>query len=322
MIDRRRIRRFCSPLLPWMALWAFAAAPAVRAQEAAPPQRVDSVVLTEQASTTVLRVLGTFDPERFGEIILDPLFGENTYSMEIPGAAASPDLPPSQSFAGNPRIVRIETSAVSFPDDPTLGLVTLAIELTPGTTARLDTEGSGARELRVVLAGEAAAAQPPAPRREAAPAVRAQEAAPPPAMAVQAPRRPSESAAAAEPVAFEELPRTSAAPWKSRPTLVRIAVLNASGIGGQASRVAVMLMDFRRMSLERELGMRLEVVNISNAPAFESGETTLYYRPGFLRAALLIAKTLPGEQDVEPMRRESVERAGIDVEIWLGKDLP
>ncbi len=321
MIQRRRIRRFYSPLLPWVTLWAFAAVPAVLAQEAAPPQRVDSIVLTEQGSATVLRVLGTFDPERFGEIILDPLFGENTYSMEIPGAAASPDLPPSQSFTGNPRIVRIETSAVSFPDDPSLGLVTMAIELTPGTTARLESEGSGARELRVVLAGESAAAQPPAPQREAAPAQPAQ-AAPPPPTAVQAPPRPSESAAAAEPVAFEELPRTSAAPWKSRPTLVRIAVLNASGIGGQASRVAVMLMDFRRMSLERELGMRLEVVNISNAPAFESGETTLYYRPGFLRAALLIAKTLPGEQDVEPMRPESVERAGIDVEIWLGKDLP
>ena len=97
MIQRRRIRRFYSPLLPWVTLWAFAAVPAVLAQEAAPPQRVDSIVLTEQGSATVLRVLGTFDPERFGEIILDPLFGENTYSMEIPGAAASPDLPPAVS---------------------------------------------------------------------------------------------------------------------------------------------------------------------------------------------------------------------------------
>ena len=68
--------------------------------------------------------------------------------------------------------------------------------------------------------------------------------------------------------------------------------------------------------------MRVEVVNVSNAPAFDIGETTMYYRQGFLRAALLIARTLPGDQEVEAMRPEMEERTGIDLEIWLGKDLP
>jgi hypothetical protein len=126
--------------------------------------------------------------------------------------------------------------------------------------------------------------------------------------------------------ADDEAPRSFAAPWQSRPTLVRVAVVNASGDPGRGDHAAILLMELRRLDLERRMGMRLELVNVSNAPAQRSGQTpprsVIHYRPGFLRAALALAEALPGDQALKPMRPEQLERRGIDVEIWLGRERP
>jgi hypothetical protein len=66
--------------------------------------------------------------------------------------------------------------------------------------------------------------------------------------------------------------------------------------------------------------MKLELANTSSAAP--QPRSAVYYRPGFLRAALLMAKIVPGDQSVEPMKANSLLKVGIDVEIWLGKDTP
>jgi hypothetical protein len=125
---------------------------------------------------------------------------------------------------------------------------------------------------------------------------------------------------AALPAEYEE-PRTYLAPWLSRPTLVQVAIVNATGVAGLASQVSVLLTDIRRLALEKQLGMRVDVVNASSTEE-RLPQSVIYYRDGFLRAALTIAEELPHDQRMEPMTPGQARRMGVDVEIWLGKELP
>ena len=150
-----------------------------------------------------------------------------------------------------------------------------------------------------------------APTQEPAPAAPAQGGAMMPAAAI---------APAEEVEEYEQQP-IFAAPWQSRPTMVRTAVVNASGVAGRGAQVAVLLQEVRRLGLERRMGMRLEVVNASNSSR-EQAQSVIFYRPGYLRAALALAEALPGDQAVERMKSEDMKRTGFDVEIWLGRDLP
>jgi hypothetical protein len=106
------------------------------------------------------------------------------------------------------------------------------------------------------------------------------------------------------------------------PTRVRIAILNATGRTGGANKVAVLLSDYKRRMLEDQIGLQVEVVNVSTAESERPGQSILFYRPSFLRAALAMAQAIPGPQFVEPMRGEGLMRAGVDVEIVVGKELP
>jgi hypothetical protein len=106
------------------------------------------------------------------------------------------------------------------------------------------------------------------------------------------------------------------------PTRVRVAILDATGKAGGANKVAVLLSEVKRQSLEDQIGLQVEVVNLSTAEAVRPGQSILFYRPEFLRAALAMAKAIPGEQFVMPMRPAEMKRAGVDVEIVVGKELP
>jgi LytR cell envelope-related transcriptional attenuator len=106
------------------------------------------------------------------------------------------------------------------------------------------------------------------------------------------------------------------------PTRVRVAILNATGKTGGANKVAVLLGEYQRQVLEDQIGLQIEVVNLSNAENVRPGQSVIFYRPEFLRAALAMAKAIPGDQFVEPMRPAGLKRAGVDVEIVVGKELP
>ena len=106
------------------------------------------------------------------------------------------------------------------------------------------------------------------------------------------------------------------------PTRVRVAILDATGKPGGANKVAVLLSQVKRRALEDQIGLQVDLVNVSTADTLTPGRSTLYYRPEFLHAALAIAEAIPGEQFVQPMRPAGLKRAGVDVEIVIGEILP
>lgn len=106
------------------------------------------------------------------------------------------------------------------------------------------------------------------------------------------------------------------------PTRVRIAILNATGKPGGANKIALLLSEVKRRALEDQIGLQIEVVNLSTAEGVRPGRSVLFYRPVFLRAALAMAQAIPGDQLVQPMRPAGLKRAGVDVEIVVGEELP
>jgi len=144
----------------------------------------------------------------------------------------------------------------------------------------------------------------------------------PPALTEGAPPAPASEAAVPAPPTAAELEEEALLLGPEPPTQVRVAILNATGKPGGANKVAVLLSEYKRRAIEDQIGMQLEVVNLSSAESVRPGRSILFYRPEFLRAALAMAKAIPGEQFVQPMRPSDLRRAGVDVEIVVGAELP
>ncbi len=106
------------------------------------------------------------------------------------------------------------------------------------------------------------------------------------------------------------------------PTVVRVAILNASGRISEGDRVSFILCNQSRRKIEGLIGLRLELVNVSVTDRSDVAVTQIRYRPGFLHAALMMAKFLPGDQRVRVMIPEFNTKFGIDIEILVGKDSP
>lgn len=105
----------------------------------------------------------------------------------------------------------------------------------------------------------------------------------------------------------------------SAPTQVRVSILSGPASRERATHMAILLLEYRRRELEQKLGLDLEVANVSVLRQPPEGPNVIYYRPEFLRAALLLAEALPGEQSVKPMPAASLPKEGTDVEIRVGE---
>lgn len=101
-------------------------------------------------------------------------------------------------------------------------------------------------------------------------------------------------------------------------TRVRVAILDVSGTLLRANNIALLLTRFRRRELEEKIGMKIELANLSQDNIRPQRGNVVYYRVGFLRAAMLVAKAVPGEQTVIPMPKALAAKTGVDVEIHLG----
>jgi hypothetical protein len=133
---------------------------------------------------------------------------------------------------------------------------------------------------------------------------------------------PSPASFAMEPAGPVDL---IAAPFPQPPppsTSVRVAILDASTHMQRAGRIAVLLTHFRKRELEEHIGMKIELANVSSIPEQPAMGNVVFYRPGFLRAAALLAKAIPGEQSVRSMPPERMAVSGVDVEILLGEKEP
>ncbi|OGH01083.1 MAG: hypothetical protein A2600_11455 [Candidatus Lambdaproteobacteria bacterium RIFOXYD1_FULL_56_27] len=104
-----------------------------------------------------------------------------------------------------------------------------------------------------------------------------------------------------------------------KPTLMQISILNGTGYPKRAYQLSVFLGNLQKRTVEEAMGMKLDIVNISNSPSERPIDTTIYYRENYLKTALYLAKLMDGEQRVVPMM-DQTERVGVDLEIYLGKD--
>ena len=104
-----------------------------------------------------------------------------------------------------------------------------------------------------------------------------------------------------------------------KPSLVQVSIINASGYKKRAYKLSVFLGNVQKRSIEEVLGAKLDIVNISNYAPKQAPLTTIFFRDNYLKAALTLAKTIPGQQRVLPMSNQA-ERMGVDIEIYLGKD--
>ena len=137
-----------------------------------------------------------------------------------------------------------------------------------------------------------------------------------------APTRPAQPAASA---GLEREPWERAALnhlFPVTPERVSVAILTPRGKTKAAEAIAFILGEFQRGRLEQRIGKRIVVVNRSNLNRSPGPRSVIAYRPGFLRAALLMAEAIPGEQEVVQMRIGHTRKIGIDVEITVGRELP
>jgi len=104
-----------------------------------------------------------------------------------------------------------------------------------------------------------------------------------------------------------------------RPSIMQLSIINASGWQKRAYKLSVYLGQEKKKEIEESLGIKLDIVNISNAKSDLHDQSTIYFRNNFLKPALLLAKLIPGEQKLVPIS-DKRERLGVDIEIYLGMD--
>ena len=102
---------------------------------------------------------------------------------------------------------------------------------------------------------------------------------------------------------------------------LNVAVLNASPILGAAQSFAVILNREQKMTIEKRMGMKLNIVNISSlGEETILPKTKIYFHANLLKAALILADVLPGEQVLEPVPTSRKSKLSTDVEIYVGKN--
>jgi len=102
---------------------------------------------------------------------------------------------------------------------------------------------------------------------------------------------------------------------------LKVAILNASLKPNGAHRMAEMLTKRHKLSIEKKIGAKLNIVNISSVREQEIlPKTKIYFHANLLKQALKLAQVLPGEQLLEPVPTERASKLATDVEIFVGKN--
>jgi hypothetical protein len=102
---------------------------------------------------------------------------------------------------------------------------------------------------------------------------------------------------------------------------LNVGVLNASPNIGAAQSFAVMLDRKQKRTIEKRMGMKLNIVNISSVREQTIlPKTKIYFHANLLKAALILAEVLPGDQVLEPVPDSRKSKLATDVEIYVGKN--
>ncbi len=102
---------------------------------------------------------------------------------------------------------------------------------------------------------------------------------------------------------------------------LNITILNASPHSDSGQRLAALLDRQQKSTIEKQIGMKLKIVNISSVREQTIlPKTKIYFHANLMREALILAQILPGEQVIEPMPESRISKLATDVEIYVGKN--
>ena len=102
---------------------------------------------------------------------------------------------------------------------------------------------------------------------------------------------------------------------------LNITILNASPHSDSGQRLAALLGRRQKSTIEKQIGMKLKIVNISSVREQTIlPKTKIYFHANLMREALILAQILPGEQVIEPMPESRISKLATDVEIYVGKN--
>ena len=101
---------------------------------------------------------------------------------------------------------------------------------------------------------------------------------------------------------------------------LNVAILNASLKHNGTHRMAEMLTKRHKVTIEKKMGAKLNIVNISSVREQEMlPKTKIYFHANLLKQAIKLAEILPGEQLLEPIPATRANKVSTDVEIFVGK---
>ena len=102
---------------------------------------------------------------------------------------------------------------------------------------------------------------------------------------------------------------------------LNVAILNASLKPNGAHRMAEMLTKRHKLAIEKKIGAKLNIVNISSVREQEIlPKTKIYFHANLLKQTIKLAQVLPGEQLLEPVPTARASKLATDVEIFVGKN--
>jgi len=102
---------------------------------------------------------------------------------------------------------------------------------------------------------------------------------------------------------------------------LNVAILNASLKPNGAHRMAEMLTKRHKLAIEKKIGAKLNIVNISSVREQEIlPKTKIYFHANLLKQAIKLAQVLPGEQMLEPVPTARASKLATGVEIFVGKN--
>jgi len=272
---------------------------------------LDRFELLAGKNSSYLTFKGFFDPGQFPHIKITPGNSKSEYTVILPNTFINNILLPEReitSFAVDgilekmslaEKITKTENGEIDF-------LVTLTVSSKEKHTLVLDTKRSDSRQLTFAL-------QKP-PKK--------------PASTVASDGLQIIQTVKAELVPPKKMPReqlllhpvTALMSYRHFDQL-NVAVLNASPNVGAAQSFAVMLDRKQKRTIEKRMGMKLNIVNISSVREQTIlPKTKIYFHANLLKAALILAEVLPGEQVLEPVPDSRTNKQATDIEIYVGKN--
>ena len=270
---------------------------------------LDRFELIPDEKTPFLTFKGFFDPGQFPHIQIYPRNSKTETSVLLPNTLINSILLPEREVTSfseegilekmllEEKITKKENGKIEFQ-------VTLTISSTEKHILVLDTEKSDSRHLTFALQKPVKNNTTSAQKQKKAESIII-DLAPP----VTSPR--------------EEMllhPVTALMLYR-RIDQLNITILNASPHSDSAQRLAVLLDRQQKSTIEKQIGMKLKIVNISSVREQTIlPKTKIYFHANLMREALILAQILPGEQVIEPMPESRISKLATDVEIYVGKN--